>query len=523
MRPYIRRVRTASGATAVQIAEKVRGRTEIHKHIGSAHTEAELAALLLVAHDELARLNPGQGTLDLGLEAVTAGAASAVVESMASRMLTETIRTAYARLGFTDAIGDEVFYQLVLARLVEPTSKLDSIRVLDELGLDAAHHNTLLNALKRARDRDYRGQVAKACFAHSAATSGLALCLYDVTSLHFEAEHEDEYRKVGYSKQRRVDPQIIVGLLVDRSGFPLEIHSYQGNTAETHTIVPVVKEFQQRHNIADMVVVADAGMLSADNLQALDDAGMRFIVGSKATKAPQDLAKHFRWHGTHHDDGQTVDTVTMRHGRPDAKRTMTRAEPVWDPHEHPDQWRAVWQYRRKRALKDQSTLNKQRNRAIAIIDGQTKPKKARFVKETNKDREFDQATYDRAMELVGWKGYCTNIEASIMPAAEVVSSYHQLWHVEQSFRMSKSDLRARPIFHRVRDAIEAHLTIVFTALAIARYMQSATGLSLNKIIQTLRPLRDVTININGHKITATPQTSDTATHILTALGIDPGY
>jgi len=106
-----------------------------------------------------------------------------------------------------------------------------------------------------------------------------------------------------------------------------------------------------------------------------------------------------------------------------------------------------------------------------------------------------------------------------MPAAEVVSSYHDLLRIEQSFRMSKSDLQARPVFHRKKEAIEAHLTVVFTALALARYMQAATGLSLKKIITTLLPLRDVTINVNGHKLTATPQLTDTAQDILTALEI----
>src|SRR5699024_3125767 len=116
--------------------------------------------------------------------------------------------------------------------------------------------------------------------------------------------------KVGFSKERRVDPQIVVGLLlVDRNGFPLEVGCYEGNTAETSTIIPIVKQFQAQHGLADMVVVADAGMLSTSNLTALDDAGLRFIVGSRAVKAPGDLASHFRWYGDAFTDGQLVDTI----------------------------------------------------------------------------------------------------------------------------------------------------------------------------------------------------------------------
>ena len=138
--------------------------------------------------------------------------------------------------------------------------------------------------------------------------------LYDVTTLHFEAKHEDELPKVGNFKECRVDPQILVGLLVDRAGFPLEIGCYEGNKAETATSIPIIRQFQERHSLVDMVVVADAGMLSASNLDDLDQAGLRFIVGSRVSKAQADLASHFRWHGDAFDDGQIVDTITPTRG-----------------------------------------------------------------------------------------------------------------------------------------------------------------------------------------------------------------
>lgn len=105
-----------------------------------------------------------------------------------------------------------------------------------------------------------------------------------------------------------------------------------------------------------------------------------------------------------------------------------------------------------------------------------------------------------------------------MPAREVVASYHDLWHVEQSFRMSKSDLAARPIFHHTREAIEAHLTIVFAALAIARDLQTRSGWSLKRIITTLRPLKTVTVTIAGHDIDANPALNDDVQKLLSALG-----
>lgn len=178
---------------------------------------------------------------------------------------------------------------------------------------------------------------------------------------------------------------------------------------------------------------------------------------------------------------------------------------MWDPNEHALAWRAVWAYSRKRYVRDTQTLTLQENRAKAVIDGEKPARKPRFLKADGKKYKLDQAALARARKVAGLKGYVTNIPASLMPAVEVVSSYHDLWHVEQSFRMSKTDLRARPMFHHSREAIEAHLTVVFAALAMARFMQTRAGLSLKKIVTTLKPLQDVVITIAGQEITAQPE------------------
>lgn len=139
------------------------------------------------------------------------------------------MRDAYRVLGFDQAIGDAAFEQLVLARIVEPASKADTVRILDVLGVEHASLRTMFTTLQRCAMQNYRSRVAGACFQHAAKMGDLSLVLYDVTTLYFEAGKEDEdsganqgLRKVGYSKERRVDPQIVVGLLVDRGGFPME-------------------------------------------------------------------------------------------------------------------------------------------------------------------------------------------------------------------------------------------------------------------------------------------------------------
>jgi hypothetical protein len=538
--PYVRTVRTASGATAVQIAESVRGRRRIIAHVGSAHTDAELGLLLQRARKLLD--DPAQGELDLGVEPMAVQAsligpavgdavlfgeeasparerrvvAAPRVVATASRVLYDVLAGVFTRLGF-DALGDEVFRDLVIARLVEPTSILDTPRVLTDLGRTPASEKTMRRTLTRAHQGTYRDKIAAWCFEHATTSGDVSLVLYDVTTLYFEAEREDELRKVGYSKERRVDPQIVVGLLVDRGGFPLEIGCFEGNKAETATIVPIVKQFQDRHDLADMVIVADAGMLSASNLRELDEANLRFIVGSRVTKAPIDLASHFHWHGDAFADGQIIDTITPRTGRHRENDQALRAEPVWDPQLHARSWRAVWAYSAKRAARDNRTLTAQENRARAVIDGEKAARTPRFVKTTGDGHILDQAALDRARRLVGLKGYVTNIPAPVMPAGEVIGSYHDLWRVEQSFRMSKTDLAARPMFVRTRDAIEAHLTIVFTALAVARTVQDRTGMAVRNVIRQLRPLRSATIAINGTTATLPPQIDTDRQAIIDAL------
>lgn len=471
-------------------------------HIGSAHDQAELELLLQAARQRLAE---GQDELDLGWEPAGRPPGQAVVQSTASRVLWEALVGVYSSLGF-DALGDECFRQLVLARVVEPTSKADSIRVLEGLGISPVSLRTITRTLPRINEGDYRGQLAAACWAHVTARGAVALVMYDVTTLYFEVEDEDALRKVGMSKERRVDPQITVGLLVDPSGFPLDVHVFEGNKAETTTLIPVIEAFQARHNVSDMVVVADAGMLSAANLNALEDAGFSFIVAARQSKAPAELESHFEAHGNYLADDATFE-VTRPMGLGKDRRER----------------RVVWHYLAARARRDRQTLNKQIERAEKIAAGKAPIGKHRFVKLQGATKGVDWGLVERARAAEGFKGYVTNIEPSVLDGQGVVAAYRDLWHVEASFRMAKSDLAARPIFHRTRDSIEAHLTVVFAALAIARTIQTRTGISIKKFLQTLRPLQSAVVNTGTQTITIPPAIPTDAQAILDALPGQGGH
>ena len=298
---YIRKVKTRSGATAVQVVRKQAGRIVSLKHIGSAHTKHELRALLALAQDQLHRnqlslFDQTQKTLELTLRRTS------------SDLLFRVIRLQYQALGF-DTLKDPDFIYLCVARMVEPTSKLDSLRVLTDLGITGLTKDRLYRCLNRIITGKYRSLIQHACFAATTAQA-LTLVLYDVTTLYFETPKEDSYRKSGLSKERRLEPQIVVGLLVDQTGFPLSVHSFEGNTAETKTILPVLEEFRLEHRLPRMTVVADAAMMSLQNLTALAEAGYTYIVGSRLTKIPYAIAEYQK-------TGNLTDRQIVVDSRPD--------------------------------------------------------------------------------------------------------------------------------------------------------------------------------------------------------------
>jgi len=246
-------------------------------------------------------------------------------------------------------------------------------------------------------------------------------------------------------------------------------------------------------------------MLSAANLNKLEDAGFSFIVGSRTSSAPYDLAEHYATVGNVVIDGETVET-SRRMGTGAAARER----------------RVVWQYSHKRKLRDNITLNKQTERAEQIAAGTRPAKKDRFVT-LGKRPGVNWVRVEKAREYIGLKGYVTNLNPATVAAREVVAAYHDLFKVEASFRMAKTDLRARPMFASTAESIHAHLTVVFAALAISRHLYATTGVSVRHIIRALRPLRDVTISVDGHEFVATTPPAGDAAEILALLRPDAGH
>jgi hypothetical protein len=474
----VRTVRTASGATAVQIVwSSRRGSREI-EHIGSAHSDAELEALRAAAS---ARLAAGQAELDLGLS--PAGSGPLEIVSSRMRHLWEALSGAYDQLGFGSADGgDEVFRKLVLARIIEPTSKLDSLRVLTETGIDPPSYRTLTRHLPSYAAATWRDRLAAACASH-AELGPASLVLYDVSTLYFETDAADGFREPGYSKERRLEPQITIGLLTDATGFPLALQAFEGNRAETTTMLPTIEAFMKAYRLRDVTVVADAGMVSEKNRLAIEAAGLSFIIGAKIPDIPWVVTD---WRERHpdreFDDGQVFT-------QPWPAPNKTRRDQV-----------IYYQYSAGRARRTLRGIEEQIGKAEKAVAGKIPVKRNRFITLTGANKSVNRTLEAKARGLAGLKGYITNIDN---PTPEfVIGAYHQLWHVEKSFRMSKHDLRARPIYHHKRESIDAHLAVVFAALAVTRLIEARTGWSIKKFVQTTRRYRTIEIRTGQHTLTA---------------------
>jgi hypothetical protein len=490
---YVRTVRTGSGATAVQIVHGSRQGSRDIEHLGSAHDPDAVEALKAVARQRLAG---GQGELELdlgeGAGSAAASGSSGLLQIASSRMTPrwDALCAAYDQLGFGAASSDdEVFRQLVLARIIEPTSKLDSLRVLAEAGIDTVSYATVKRRLQRYADDAWRRDLAAACAAH-AAVGPASLVLYDVSTLYFETDTGDGFREPGFSKERRLEPQITIGLLTDAAGFPLMVEAFEGNRAETATMLPTLRAFMAAHQLTDVTVVADAGMISEGNRRAIEAAGLSFILGAKIPTVPYVITE---WRKQH--PGQDVPDGLL----------LTQPWPAGHTDKRRDQV-IYYQYTADRARRTLHGIDEQIGKAESAVAGKVPVKRNRFVWLSGGDKAVNRTLEAKARTLAGWKGYSTNL-TTVGPEF-VVGAYHRLFQIERSFRMSKHDLAARPIYHHKRASIEAHLTIVFAALAVSRLIEARSGWSIRRVVQTARRYRTVQIHVGGRLLTAADPVPD---------------
>lgn len=462
MKRYVRVTKTASGARAVQVVEYRKRKLRVCKHMGSAHTEKELQQLTATA-TEWILAHPSQPQLF----STPTDASRFLLHEYEFRgvrftYLYEFLYRLCERFGFCN-FNDKILIDLAIVRVFEPASKLRSLGLLSKhFGIDHTEQ-TLYRHLRRFPKLKQTVEEKIVAVAKEEFGFDFSFVLYDVTTLYFETFKSDTLRRPGFSKDNKPQqPQIVIGLMVTAQGFPVSYEIFAGNTFEGATFLPSILAFKALHKIKTLTIVADAAMLSMDNVKKLVEHKLTYIVGARLGNISAELL------GTIDSGIERVDQKTMR--------TQT-------PH-----GTLVLGFSKKRHTKDLSDMNKQIEKAKRQVQHPGKMRRSKFVSVTGEKPTLNEALIAERKKLLGVKGYYTNLE--VVSDADIVAHYHGLWRVEQAFRIAKSDIASRPIFHRKEESIRAHILICVMALAISKYIEIKTGQSIRSVLDLCRSITD---------------------------------
>lgn len=490
----IRKTRTASGATAVQVVRYVNRRVVVLKHVGSAHDQAGIDQLVRHGLAWYEAQAPGALFPDPTGPALVAEGTEFL--GAWHTFAHEFLRKVAEHCGLL-ALGDAMLLDLAIIRLVEPASKLRSLWLLGE-HFDVHHaRRSFYRRLPHMAGLKAHAEEIAVHYARNTLCDDLSLVLYDVTTLYFETFTADELRIPGFSKDNMPQqPQVVVGLLVTRTGFPLGFEVFPGNTFEGKTMLPILETFVAKHGVRTPTVVADAAMLSQDLLKEIAGRGMSYIVAARLAGSARTV----------------IDQVSSALGQQNG-RTIRLPGPHGD---------MVCSFSAKRYKKDKHTLDKAIAKAELLVGKGEPGRRAKFVRTKAKEGyQLDQERIDRARLLLGVKGYCTNIPEAQLDNATVIARYHDLWHVEKAFRMAKSDLATRPIFHFEAQAIRVHLLICFVALVMARSMELRTGQPFRQIMDAIWKVTDARLHnpVTGqHSVIRSPLPQQ-AIDIMASMGM----
>ena len=461
---YIRVVKTSSGAQAVQVVYYRHRQRVIYKHIGSACTDEELDVLKKVARDLIESHTPSLPIFqDTPLDNLLYLDKSEFL-GVYYTFFHEVISSLISKIGF-DKIINQLLLDLVSIRIFEPASKTRSIELLEVyFGIKHRRQNFYRSAPSWLSLKSDVEEIAVQ-FACQNYGFNYDLLFYDVTTLYFETFEEDRLRKNGFSKDNKSQqPQILVALMVTREGFPIAYEVFAGNTFEGHTILPVVKTFIKKHSVKDFTIVADAAMISESNVQQLSGNDINYIVGARLGNLSNMLIKE-------------IDDTILRE---DGKNIRIKTGNGY----------LICSYSSTRYRKDKHEMEKQIEKARAVVKDPSKSKKLKFTKTNNKKIVLNEALIEKTTKLLGIKGYYTNLEEKTADNNTIIDRYGELYKIEQAFRMSKSDLQTRPVFHYKEEPIKLHLLICFMALVLSKHVELSTGNSIKKFITECKKITD---------------------------------
>lgn len=476
---FIREKRNKSGSVSIQILSKENGRNILIKSLGCATTRPEIEALKLQAQHYLDELKQQPTLLMSERDEHTLQAFTSLSNSNIQVIGPELIfGRIYDWIGFNQ-IKDDMFRHLVLARLAYPLSKLKTIHYLRRYQGVTLEISTIYRFLDKLEDK-YKEQLEQISFAHTKRMLGgqISVVFYDMTTLHFEAEDEDDLRRTGFSKVgKHTHPQIYLGLLVGANGYPIAYDIYEGKTYEGNTLVPFIERMSEKFDLGKPIVVADSGLLSERNLTLLEQAGYQYIIGARLKSESNAIKRAILAHT--YEDGKAIELDK------DDKRLIVHYSQD-RAHRDADNRRKGLDRLEKRIRSGHLTKEHLNNRGYN--------KYLRMQGEVHIEIDYEKFTQDKQWD--GLKGYITNTN---LTPEELLAHYGQLWHIERAFRMSKADLKIRPIYHRLEHRIRAHIALVFTAYSISKTLE--TALKQEKSSLSLKQAGEVTQNMYQIEIT----------------------
>lgn len=448
---FIRQKQNKSGSVSIQILVKERGRNRLIKTVGCSSDIEELAFLVQKAKQEIHSLRNQPNLFiyerDIHLESFLSELSNAQVRTIGPELIFGRI---YDYIGY-NAIDKELFRHLVIARLSFPLSKLKTIEYLYRyqgvlLDLDRVYR--FLDKL----NAELKDQVEQISFKHTLKVleGDLSIVFYDMTTLYFEASDEDDLRTTGFSKDgKHSNPQIYLGLLVGMGGYAIGYDIFEGNIFEGHTLLPVIEKMSKKFNLSKPIIVADAGLLSTENIEQLQAKGYEYILGARIKNESKAIKDR-------------IVSATFNEG----------SFLVIEKHKA----KLIVHYSSKRAKKDQHN----RERGLKRLEKNIKSGKLtknninnrgynKYLKmEGDVTISIDEEKFKLDQKWDGLKGYVTNCSQS---SSVIIEQYRNLWHIEKAFRMSKTDLKIRPIYHRLRRRIEAHICLSFVAYSIYKELE----------------------------------------------------
>ena len=479
---FIRELRHKNGRIYIQVVDKSSGRYKVLKSFGSSLTSEgvlELKKLASIWINEHQCVREIDFTHEIEqIEQMLSGITQlklAGIELVLGRIFDE--------IGF-NKINDELFRSLVLYRLVYPKSKLKTTEYLYRY----EQKEWSEDAIYRYMDKLHSTQkelVQQISYAHSLKVLGgqINVVFYDVTTLYFEIDQEDELRKTGFSKEgKHQNPQIILGLLVSKNGYPLAYDIYQGNKFEGHTLLPIIDSFKSKYKIEKLTIIADSGLLSQSNIDELQTKNYEFILGARIKNQKYTVQ-------------QKILNLQLKNGESQLIQTNDLKLIV----SYSDDRAKKDRYNREKGLRKLEKQVRTGKLTKSSINNRGYNKYLKLEGELNVKIDLEKFNQDAQWD--GLKGYITN---SSLTKGEILENYHHLWKIEKAFRIAKTDLKIRPIYHRLQRRIEAHICLTFAAYKIYKELErqlkeKQVPYSATKVIEIAQSIFEIEIKTTKSK------------------------